>query len=215
MTKALRGLRADGEATRTRILQAAGELFATTGYAETTSKSIASRAQVDLASINYHFGNRSGLYQAVLVQAHNQLVSYADLQKIAGSASSPSEKLRILIGLLVNRAIGQPQGWHLHVLARELLAPSSHLQLLFQDVLRPKLAVILQILSEITKIPLGDPALTRCLVSVAAPCLMLVVGARGVPGPLQETSQMSQDALVEHLYRFSLGGLKAIACQVR
>lgn len=213
MTKAPRGQRADGEMTRARILQAAGELFAITGYAETTSKAIASRAAVDLASINYHFGNRSGLYQAVLVEAHNQLVTYADLQKIAASVSPPSDKLRVLISQLVSRAIGQPQGWYLHVLARELLAPSSHLQLLFQDVLRPKLSVILLILSEITKIPPGDPALTRCLISVAAPCLMLLVGGRNVPGPLQEARQMSQDDIVEHLYRFSLAGLKAIATQ--
>jgi len=213
MTKAPRGQRADGEMTRARILHAAGELFAVTGYAETTSKAIASRAEVDVASINYHFGSRSGLYQAVLVEAHNQLVTYADLQKIAASASPPLDKLKVLIGQLVSHATAQPQGWYLHVLARELLAPSSHLQLLFQEVLRPKLSVILLILSDITKIPLGDPALTRCLISVAAPCLMLLVGGHNVPGPLQETRQMPRDEVVEHLYRFSLGGLEAIADQ--
>ena len=69
MNKPARGLRSDGEATRTRILEAAGELFATTGYAETSNKAIAAHAQVDLASINYHFGNRSDLYQAVLTEA--------------------------------------------------------------------------------------------------------------------------------------------------
>lgn len=115
----------------------------------------------------------------------------------------------------VHRTTDQPPAWHLHVLARGLLAPSSYLQLLFQDALRPKLAMILYILSAITSIPPGDPALTRCLVSVAAPCLMLLVGGRSVPGPLQETFQMSQDAIVEHLYRFSSGGLEAIARQVR
>ncbi|OZI54157.1 TetR/AcrR family transcriptional regulator [Bordetella genomosp. 4] len=213
MIKASRGPRADGEATRNRILQAAGALFAATGYAETTSKEIATQAQVDLASINYHFGSRSGLYQAVLVEAHHQLVNYADLQQIAGSTASPPQKLRIFIDLLVDRAIGQPEGWHLHVLARELLAPSSHLQLLVQNVLQPKLAVVRQILSDITNIPPDDPALTRCLLSVAAPCLMLLVGARGIPGPLQEARQMSRDAIVDHLCRFSLGGLRAIAAQ--
>ena len=63
MSKPARGLRSDGEATKTRILEAAGELFAATGYAETSNKDIAARAQVDLASINYHFGNRIDLYR--------------------------------------------------------------------------------------------------------------------------------------------------------
>ena len=41
MSKPARGLRSDGEATKTRILEAAGELFAATGYAETSNKDIA------------------------------------------------------------------------------------------------------------------------------------------------------------------------------
>ena len=65
-----RVLRADGEVTRSRILEAAGELIALHGFAETPSKAIATQAGVDLASINYHFGSRGGLYQAVLIEAH-------------------------------------------------------------------------------------------------------------------------------------------------
>ena len=45
MSKARRAVRTDGEATRNRILEAAGELFAAGGYAETTSKAIAARAE--------------------------------------------------------------------------------------------------------------------------------------------------------------------------
>ena len=55
-----RGTRADGELTRTRILETAGQLFAAHGFAATPSKAIAAQAEVDLASINYHFGSRNG-----------------------------------------------------------------------------------------------------------------------------------------------------------
>jgi len=89
MSKPARGLRSDGEATKTRILEAAGELFAATGYAETSNKDIAARAQVDLASINYHFGNRSGLYEAVLAAAHGQLLGMGKLRQLVGSESPP------------------------------------------------------------------------------------------------------------------------------
>ena len=97
MNKPARGLRSDGEATRTRILEAAGELFAVTGYAETANKTIAAQAQVDLASINYHFGNRSGLYQAVLAESHGQLLNMNALQQLVGSELPPASKLRLLI----------------------------------------------------------------------------------------------------------------------
>ncbi|WP_313138797.1 TetR/AcrR family transcriptional regulator [Stenotrophomonas sp.] len=211
MKKPARGLRSDGEATRARILVAAGELFAVTGYAETSSKAIAARAEVDLASINYHFGNRSGLYQAVLAECHAQLLDRSALQQLVGSDLPSASKLRVLIEQLVARAMQEPQAWQLRVLARELLAPTSHLQVLFQDEALPKMALLKQMLAEITRIPVEDPALTRCLLSVIAPCLMLVVGGRSFPGPLQEVFKMSPEATAKHLYQFAIGGLDVIS----
>ena len=209
--KTPRGPRTDGEATRARILSAAGELFAATGFAETTSKAIAARAGVDLASINYHFGSRGGLYQAVLAEAHHRLVSVDDLQRFSDSGASAPDKLRLLITQLVERASEQPRGWPLQVLAREFLAPSSHLKPVFEDALRPKFQAIRRMLGEIAGLPEDEPAITRCAVSVAAPCLMLLVGGPNVPGPLREIFQMPRDAVVAHLHRFALGGLQAIA----
>ncbi|MFT7723459.1 MAG: CerR family C-terminal domain-containing protein [Roseateles sp.] len=210
MNRSPRGLRADGEATRTRILEAAGELFAGTGYAETTNKAIAARAGVDLASINYHFGNRGGLYQAVLAEAHRRLVDVDDLRQVADSGLPPTAKLRLLIEQLVARATQEPQSWHLRMLAREVLAPTSHLQTLIQDEAQPKMAIAKRVLGEITAIAEDDPALTRCLLSVAAPGLMLMVGGRNFPGPAQEVFRMSPQTIVDHLYHFALGGLAAI-----
>mgnify|MGYP001013622600 CR=1 FL=1 len=97
------------------------------------------------------------------------------------------------------------------VLAREFLAPSSHLKPVFDDALRPKFQAIRRMLGEIAGLPEDDPAITRCAVSVAAPCLMLLVGGPNVPGPLREIFQMPRDAVVAHLHRFALGGLQAIA----
>lgn len=211
MSKPARGLRSDGEATKTRILEAAGELFAATGYAETSNKDIAARAQVDLASINYHFGNRSGLYQAVLAAAHGQLLGMANLRQLVGSESPPESKLRVLIEQLVAQAMQEPQAWQLRVLAREVLAPTSHLQILFQDEALPKMVLLKRMLGEITQIPPEDPALTRCLLNVIAPCLMLLVGGRNFPGPLQEIFQMPSQTIASHLYHFAIGGLEAIS----
>ncbi|WP_341677505.1 TetR/AcrR family transcriptional regulator [Niveibacterium sp. SC-1] len=208
---ASRGLRADGEATRARILEAAGELFAAGGYADTTSKAIAARAGVDQASINYHFGSRSGLYQALLADAHRRLVSLADLRQLAESRLAPAQKLRTLIEQLVQRATGSTQGWHLKVLVREILAPSPHCQTLFQEEIFPKVFFVRRLISEITAIPEDDPAITRCLLSVMAPCLMLLLGTSGIPGPVQELLRMPGEALSEHLHRYALAGLTAIA----
>lgn len=210
MTKPRRSTRTDGELTRARILEAAGPLFAATGYAETTSKAIAAEAGVDLASVNYHFGSRSGLYQAVLIEAHRRIISFDDLQQIVEGALPAREKLKWCIDSLIEAAAGN-DGWHARLFARELLAPSSNLRILFEETLEPKFVVIRRILSEVTGIPEGDPALLRCMINIAAPCLMLLVaGNGGLPGPPQQVLRMPRQELTSHLHIFALAGLEAI-----
>lgn len=51
--------------TVTRILDAAEELFAEHGFAETSLRTITTRADVNLAAVNYHFGSKKALIQAV------------------------------------------------------------------------------------------------------------------------------------------------------
>ncbi|EAR59492.1 TetR/AcrR family transcriptional regulator [Neptuniibacter caesariensis] len=51
--------------TSASIVKAAETLFAEQGFTETTVRQITSRADVNLAAINYHFGSKKGLIQAV------------------------------------------------------------------------------------------------------------------------------------------------------
>ncbi len=53
------------EETRWRVLQAALEVFSEVGYHAATTRAICSRAQVNLASIHYHFGDKAELYREV------------------------------------------------------------------------------------------------------------------------------------------------------
>lgn len=209
MTRTPRALRTDGEATYNRILETAGRLFAASGFAETSSKAIAAKAGVDIASINYHFGIRSGLYQAVLAEAHRRLISMEVLQELTASNLPARAKLKKVIEGMVEAAAAQ-KGWHTRVLGRELLSPSSHLQILQKNEVFPKFRLIMGIISEITSIPPDDPALFRCAISVAAPCAMMLVVRRIVPAVAKVVSSSSREALASHLYHFAIGGLKAI-----
>jgi hypothetical protein len=164
---------------------------------------------VDLASINYHFGSRNGLYQAVLVDAHRRLVSVDSLQRLTSANLPASQKLRKLIEGLVESAT-VAQAWHATVLSREFLSPTSHLQTLQKTEIPAKLPFILSILAEITGIPVSDPSLFRCLVSVMAPCAMLLVVGPNVSPFADEIQRMSREVLVEHLYNFAIGGLEAV-----
>lgn len=52
--------------TKVKILDAAELLFAQGGFADTSLRHITAKAGVNLASVNYHFGSKKALIQAVL-----------------------------------------------------------------------------------------------------------------------------------------------------
>jgi len=52
-------------ATAKKIMVAAEALFAEQGFTETTMREITSGAKVNLAAVNYHFGSKKGLINAV------------------------------------------------------------------------------------------------------------------------------------------------------
>jgi len=94
-----------------RILDAAEELFAERGFSETSLRMITSKAKVNLAAVNYHFGSKNALIQAVfarfltpfsatLEQAFNELEARNE-----GRPASLEETLRAL----TESAVRMPQ----------------------------------------------------------------------------------------------------------
>src|SRR6266571_2732822 len=55
-------------ATKDRILDAAESLFMEHGFEATSLRSITAAADVNLAAVNYHFGSKEELFQAVLTR---------------------------------------------------------------------------------------------------------------------------------------------------
>jgi len=66
-----------------RILDAAEALFAERGFAETSLRTITSTAGVNLAAVNYHFGSKKALIQAVFERFLEPLVVEIELRLTA------------------------------------------------------------------------------------------------------------------------------------
>lgn len=88
-----------------RILGAAEVEFAAHGFVETSVRTITTKAKVNLAAVNYHFGSKKGLIQAVTDRFLGPLTQQLQLQLSAYEKSpykvlSDEQELRVLFGIL-------------------------------------------------------------------------------------------------------------------
>lgn len=206
---AARGRRADGAATRLRIIEAAGALIGEQGFAQVTGRAIAGRAGVDVASINYHFGSRERLYQELLVEAHGRLIAVPELAAVIHAALPAQERLRRLIALVVARAMGR-NGWIAQVLAREVMGPSSHFVVL-RPLIAQKFGIAVSLFAELSGCAPEDPRVVLNAIAIAAPFAAIVLLRRSFGDELTPLTQLPADDLVAHLTRFVVGGLGGVA----
>ncbi len=90
--------------TKTRILDAAESLFMEHGFEATSLRSLTSAASVNLAAVNYHFGTKEELFQAVLTRRldpmnQERIDLLARLERDAGGKAMSCEK--ILFAMLI------------------------------------------------------------------------------------------------------------------
>ena len=207
---AVRATRQDGDATKLQLLDVAGQVFAERGFADATSKEICARAGTNLAAVNYHFGSRDQLYEAVLVEAHQHMMKLDAMQAVAAMALSPQEKLRKILTQIVHRVVAPDAHWGMRVIIRELLAPTPYVNTLVNKAIVPKVTVLFGIIAEILQLPPGSPGLRRSIVFVIGPCLAMLVA----PPQLRQTIFPAQDAdpqaLADDMLAYALAGLDAI-----
>jgi AcrR family transcriptional regulator len=90
-----------------RILDAAEQLFAEKGFAETSLRLITSKAGVNLAAVNYHFGSKEALIQAVFARFLGPfcLGLERELERRQRTVDAASTTLEELLELLVEQML--------------------------------------------------------------------------------------------------------------
>lgn len=204
--------RQDGLATKRQLLESAGEIFAEQGYAKATSKEICERANANIAAVNYHFGGKDGLYAAVLEEAHSRLVSLESMQAAAQSRIDPRMKLRMFIGRIVAEvAKTESARWELRVLSREILSRSPLMAGLIQNQIAPKAKLLRSLIAEIMQLPVEDPAVSRSLINIMGPFLMLLITDRALQKQVAPKLDLDPETLTDHMVTYALAGLEAVA----
>jgi TetR/AcrR family transcriptional regulator len=107
---------------RAKILAAAEKLFAERGLTGVAVREIASEAGVNGAMIHYYFGNKDGLYDAVLENAASTVRSL--IANATGNDSSVKDRLTSFVGAYAEYILSHPN--LARILSREMLSGGQH-----------------------------------------------------------------------------------------
>lgn len=126
MRKQTARIRGDGEKTRGALIEAAGELAAERGWANVAARDVCDLAGVNCASVNYWFGGRDQLYEAVLSRIPDTIFSQ-ELEIEMVQYETAEEALRYFVTHHLMHSEDK-RSWPMRVWAREVTAtPSANL----------------------------------------------------------------------------------------
>jgi len=194
--------------TRTRLLDTAGEVFAESGYQAATVREICARAGVNLALVNYHFGDKLELYTEVLrrslVAANNSVV------ESTRGAGTPEEALRGMIGAMVSRICGMGHKTpHVRLMVHELAQPTPAMRRVIDEALRPVYDRYRELIGAILERPVDDDVVRLCTSSIIGQ-IVHYAHARAVMPQLWPELQMTPERIGQvaaHIADFSLAGI--------
>ena len=140
--------------TRQRLIEAAATLFSERGFENVTVREICTASNANVAAINYHFGDKAGLYRAVVMRAIELMQETNELSQRAGEGLSPEDQIRQFVRVFVTRITGQgPTSWIHKLMAREMETPTDALELVMQQVMKPRLDYLCGIASHYMEKP--------------------------------------------------------------
>ena len=129
--------------TRTRILDAAEELFMLHGFEGTSMRQLTTKAGVNLAAVNYHFGSKDALIEAVFRRRLDPMnagrIAALDELEAGGRPLAPDTIIRAFVGeslRMIEDAKGGGRNFT-RLLGRTYSEPSKGLRALIGQMYAP------------------------------------------------------------------------------
>src|SRR6478609_8809383 len=97
--------------TKDRILGAAEELFAQHGFAGTSLRQVTSRADVNIAAVNYHFGSKENLVNEVFRRRMDEM-SAQRVARLEAAMANDACDLEAVLAAFVEPALAMAQDRH-------------------------------------------------------------------------------------------------------
>jgi len=166
-----------GEEARRKLVRAGLEVFGRFGFEGATTRQIAERAEMNLSAITYHFGNKAGLYHAVVAAIADEMSLpltpvveriHEVLARGGLTSAEAQEWLLNILDALAQRVLDlSPQEASLIVpiWIREQIDPTPAFEVLYDRVLARMLQPCSALMGYVLSKPATDP---ECRVRVFA-----------------------------------------------
>ena len=199
--------------TRTKLLDAAGQVFAESGFQAATVREICARAGVNIALVNYHFGDKLELYTEVLRHSvgapGNGIINQA-----IDSAAPPEEAFRELIHAMLLRVCRADRpGWHYRLMMHEFAQHTPAMASVINETMRPVYDRLRALIGSMLDLPPDHDQVRLSTHSVVAQ-VVHYAHARHVVSRLWPELELNPERIAQiatHIADFSLAGIRHIA----
>lgn len=205
------------EATKTRLVEAAGEVFASNGYRSATVREICKRAGVHVGAVNYHFRDKASLYAAILTHFHEAAVKKYPPDFGLQAGATPEQRLRAFIRSFLLRVLDtDAAAWHGKLMAREIAEPTEALEQVVETSIRPLYDYLADIVRHL--LPVDHPGRQQasaipflCAMSIVGQCLQYFTGKQIIASLRPEGFEPADvERICDHITRFSMGGIRSL-----
>jgi AcrR family transcriptional regulator len=194
---------------KSRLIESAGEAFAEKGYDAVGVREICQTAGANVAAVNYHFGDKRGLYIACL--RHAQTCNVDDQANPNWPPDfNPADKLREFIrGMLESKLNASRPRWHLELMLREMGRPTDACREIVEDYIRPMANTLGAILQELMPDSVWNDRTWLIGFSIVSqvlfyyenqPVIRILMGS-------ENFESLNVDVLTDHISRFCLAAL--------
>jgi AcrR family transcriptional regulator len=197
--------------TRSRLLTVSERLFADRGFKDVTVREICRAARANVAAINYHFGDKLGLYREVLQSASDAMRATNEAARRSGEGRSPDEKLRRYILIFLQGLLASNYETLHRLIHREMNDPTPALDAFVEQSVRPRVEYLAGIVAELIGGKPTEQRVLRCVASIHSQSITYLpnpiaarLGFHFKPTPAQI------EEAARHIADFSIAGVRAI-----
>ncbi|MGH7965230.1 MAG: CerR family C-terminal domain-containing protein [Candidatus Binatia bacterium] len=200
--------------TRQRLLEAAGEVFAEHGFRAATVRDICQRANVNIAAVNYHFGDKERLYAEVLRYAHHCCLEKYPPDFGLQRDASAEQRLHAFVRSFLLRIFDEGRlAWYGQLMSHEMIEPTAALDALVETEIRPGAEQLQSIVRVLLGRRVNAEQVRLCAMSIVSQCLHYHHARPVITRlfPQQRYELKDIERLADHITHFSLAALTRLA----